>query len=201
MRHNGARWAVFRKVFIFHETNNLARAPVQRVSNEFAAVTRFGSPMHKINWRLQQSRIETTTCSHTLFTLLARGNKKSRKYKNCRNYCLIAKCFSSVPRESHRDKALCACDFTIKMKTFAPALNVSNSRRQDIRSTKDRFYNLYRNCDHLSHVRWDCSYVKDTRITEGAGYKFYAVVPEAIGAHTTLYMHKPSTSAILKRAS
>lgn len=43
--------------------------------------------------------------------------------------------------------------------------------------------------------------VKDTRITKGAGYKFYAVVAESIGAHTTLYMHKPSTSSILKRAS
>lgn len=43
--------------------------------------------------------------------------------------------------------------------------------------------------------------VKDIRITEGVGYKFYAVVAEAIGTHTTLYMHKPSASAILKRAS
>jgi len=43
--------------------------------------------------------------------------------------------------------------------------------------------------------------VKDTHITKDTGYKFYAVVAEPIGAHTTLYMHKPRTSAILKRAS
>lgn len=43
--------------------------------------------------------------------------------------------------------------------------------------------------------------VKDTHITKGTEYKFYAVVARPIGAHTTLYMHKLRTSAILKRAS
>lgn len=84
-------------------------------------------------------------------------------------------------------------------------LNVSEFERRDIYEAREVLVlqsvsKLRSPISHATRLKLYAD-VKDTRITEGAGYKFYAVVAEAIGAHTTLYMHKPSTSAILKRAS
>lgn len=45
-----------------------------------------------------------------------------------------------------------------KIKTSPTSAKRFELDRQDIRSTKYRFYNLYRNCDHLSYIRRDRNY-------------------------------------------